>query len=90
MVFATSEEGGGIVDVRENGASDESKRFDGIFIKAINPGYTVDGKSNVGEMIEITKTRFTQNNENKNKKSPSYFRRRSRCGWLIYSSICDV
>ena len=55
LVFATSEEGGGIVDVRENGASDESKRFDGIFIKAINPGYTVDGKSNVGEMIEIGK-----------------------------------
>ena len=24
-----------------------------VFIKAINPGYTVDGKSNVGEMIEI-------------------------------------
>jgi hypothetical protein len=24
-----------------------------IYIKAINPGYTVDGKSNVGEMIEI-------------------------------------
>ena len=24
-----------------------------IYIKAVNPGYTVDGKSNVGEMIEI-------------------------------------
>lgn len=24
-----------------------------LYIKAINPGYTVDGKSNVGEMIEI-------------------------------------
>ena len=24
-----------------------------IYIKAINPGYTVDGKGNVGEMIEI-------------------------------------
>ena len=24
-----------------------------IYIKAINPGYTIDGKSNVGEMIEI-------------------------------------
>lgn len=24
-----------------------------VYIKAINPGYTVDGKSNVGEMIEI-------------------------------------
>lgn len=26
-----------------------------IFIKAINPGYSVDGKSNVGEMIEISR-----------------------------------
>lgn len=26
-----------------------------LFIKAINPGYTVDGKSNVGEMIEISR-----------------------------------
>ncbi len=26
-----------------------------IYIKAINPGYTIDGKSNVGEMIEIGK-----------------------------------
>lgn len=26
-----------------------------IFIKAINPGYLVDGKSNVGEMIEISR-----------------------------------
>lgn len=26
-----------------------------IYIKAINPGYTVDGKSNVGEMIEIAR-----------------------------------
>ena len=24
-----------------------------VYIKAINPGYTIDGKSNVGEMIEI-------------------------------------
>ena len=24
-----------------------------IFIKAVNPGYTIDGKSNVGEMIEL-------------------------------------
>ena len=24
-----------------------------LFIKAVNPGYTIDGKSNVGEMIEI-------------------------------------
>ena len=26
-----------------------------LFIKAINPGYTIDGVSNVGEMIEIKK-----------------------------------
>lgn len=26
-----------------------------IFIRAINPGYTIDGKSNVGEMIEISR-----------------------------------
>ena len=26
-----------------------------IFIKAINPGYTIDGKNNVGEMIEIAR-----------------------------------
>ena len=27
-----------------------------VYIKAVNPGFTVDGKSNVGEMIEITRT----------------------------------
>ena len=26
-----------------------------IYIKAINPGYTIDGKNNVGELIEIAK-----------------------------------
>lgn len=26
-----------------------------IYIKAVNPGYTIDGKSNVGEMIEISR-----------------------------------
>ena len=26
-----------------------------LYIKAVNPGYTIDGKSNVGEMIEIAK-----------------------------------
>lgn len=26
-----------------------------LFIKAVNPGYTMDGKSNVGEMIEIAR-----------------------------------
>ena len=28
-----------------------------IYVKAINPGYTIDGKSNVGEMIEIGRKR---------------------------------
>lgn len=27
-----------------------------LYIKAVNPGYTVDGKSNVGEMIEISRS----------------------------------
>lgn len=31
----------------------DDEDLSGIYIKAINPGYTVDGKSNVGEMIEI-------------------------------------
>jgi len=35
----------------ENGGTDET--LPEIFIKAVNPGYTVDGVSNVGEMIEI-------------------------------------
>ena len=26
-----------------------------IYIKAINPGYSIDGKTNVGEMIEIAR-----------------------------------
>ena len=26
-----------------------------LYIKAINPGYTIDGQGNVGEMIEIAK-----------------------------------
>ena len=33
----------------------ENKDLPELFIKAINPGYTVDGKSNVGEMIEIAR-----------------------------------
>lgn len=31
----------------------ESDNTPEIYIKAVNPGYTIDGKSNVGEMIEI-------------------------------------
>lgn len=33
----------------------ENEELPELFIKAINPGYTVDGKSNVGEMIEIAR-----------------------------------
>ena len=34
-------------------ATEINEKIPEIYIKAINPGYTVDGKSNVGEMIEI-------------------------------------
>ena len=30
-----------------------------LYIKAVNPGYTVDGKNNVGEMIEIARKDFS-------------------------------
>lgn len=40
---AVGGDGGGIV---------EEKKPE-IYIRAVNPGYTIDGKSNVGEMIEI-------------------------------------
>lgn len=30
-----------------------------IYIRAINPGYTISGKSNVGEMIEISRKNFS-------------------------------
>lgn len=30
-------------------------RIPEVYIKAVNPGYTIDGKSNVGEMIEISR-----------------------------------
>ena len=33
----------------------ESKQSE-IYIRAINPGYTIDGQSNVGELIEIART----------------------------------
>lgn len=36
-------------------AIETSEKIPEIYIKAINPGYTVDGKSNVGEMIEIAR-----------------------------------
>lgn len=34
-------------------AEEINEKIPDMYIKAINPGYTVDGKSNVGEMIEI-------------------------------------
>lgn len=34
-------------------AEEINEKIPEIYIKALNPGYTVDGKSNVGEMIEI-------------------------------------
>lgn len=41
-------------DVAQSGiGGNQDVELPEIFIKAVNPGYTVDGKSNVGEMIEI-------------------------------------
>ncbi len=39
--------------VAEEMAEEESRIVPEIYIKAVNPGYTIDGVSNVGEMIEI-------------------------------------
>ena len=36
-------------------AKEMNEKIPEIYIKAINPGYTIDGKSNVGEMIEIAR-----------------------------------
>lgn len=36
-------------------ASEISESIPEIYIRAVNPGYTVEGKSNVGEMIEIAR-----------------------------------
>ena len=33
----------------------DTEKIPEIFIRAVNPGYTIDGKSNVGEMIEIVR-----------------------------------
>lgn len=48
---------GVIVGSRELMAIDtnEGLNLSEIYIKAVNPGYTMDGKSNIGEMIEIAK-----------------------------------
>jgi hypothetical protein len=32
-----------------------NEKIPDLYIKAVNPGYTIDGKSNVGEMIEISR-----------------------------------
>ena len=48
---------GGLV-VKNYANAEDAQINDGIpeiYIKAINPGYTIDGKSNVGEMIEISR-----------------------------------
>ena len=34
---------------------DSAKKVPDLYIKAVNPGYTVDGKGNTGEMIEIAR-----------------------------------
>lgn len=36
-------------------AHDEVEKEPELFIKAVNPGYTIDGKSNVGEFIELAR-----------------------------------
>ena len=36
-------------------AAEINDKIPEVYIKAINPGYTIDGKSNVGEMIEIAR-----------------------------------
>lgn len=41
--------------MRQVFAEGEAFKKPEVFIKAINPGYTIDGKANVGEMIEISR-----------------------------------
>lgn len=54
MMFAVG--GGGTMAIFSNVRAEEvSGEIPEIYIKAINPGYTVGGKSNVGEMIEIAR-----------------------------------
>lgn len=36
-------------------ATEINEQIPDLYIRAVNPGYTVDGKSNVGEMIEIAR-----------------------------------
>lgn len=49
---AANDAGESVEDDEELEGSVELPEF---YIKAINPGYTIDGKSNVGEMIEIAR-----------------------------------
>ena len=49
---AGSGDSGGEVGTPDDGVLDGDADLS-LYIKAINPGYTVDGKNNVGEMIEI-------------------------------------
>ena len=49
MVYAETNDEEEVLD-------DEAVELPRLFIKAVNPGYTIDGKSNVGEMIEIART----------------------------------
>ena len=44
-----------VVESEDSGENEDSAKLPELFIKAVNPGYTVDGKSNVGEMIEIAR-----------------------------------
>ena len=51
---------GGFIIVRGVSAADDEQiiindDIPELFIRAVNPGYTIDGKSNVGEMIEISR-----------------------------------
>ncbi len=41
-----------------------------IFIKAINPGYTIDGRSNVGEFIELARVPETPENSEASSDTP--------------------
>ena len=47
----------GIVLATEDGEdmSEETNELPELYIKAVNPGYTLDGKSNIGELIEIAR-----------------------------------
>lgn len=52
IVYATEDSADTPTEETSAGISDELPE---IFIKAVNPGYKIDGKNNVGEMIEISR-----------------------------------